>query len=222
MGHHHSLLVLVLLTFLHTTVANYEWTGKEWRWVSSQRSSSRGDEDVDLGSGDDEEEGDGQEPPSGLVEDMVVFADHSTITIWWQPPSRETWNSCLIGYRIGYRKKSKPRKYTLGQALMFGMPPPDSDPIYETVEGKYEDKESGKDYFFEEVEGSNHSYVIRNLDSESTYLLGVQVFNPWGRNQNLRETEVTTKPGIPISHTPKIPFMFQSLALSRVCHTLTT
>ena len=105
MGLHHCVVVLAFLTLLHGTVANYEWTGKEWRWVS-QKSRSRDDED--FGSGDDDEEdGDGQEPPSGLVENMRVFADQSTITVWWQPPSRETWNSCLLANRIGYRRKNR-------------------------------------------------------------------------------------------------------------------
>ena len=196
------------MTLLHSTVANYEWTGKEWRWVS-QKSSSMDDEDLGSGYGlpDDEEEGDGHEPPGGLVENMVVDADQSTITVWWQPPSRETWNSCLLGYRIGYLKKT--RDIELGQHLYLAAPQP--DPTYETVEGTYEDKESGKDFFFEEVEETNHSYVIRNLDSESTYLVGVQVFNPWGRNQNLRETEVTTKPGIFTLHAPKMNPMFRAL-----------
>ena len=146
-----------------------------------------------------------------LVKNLRVVADQSTITVWWQPPSRETWNSCLLGYRIGYRKKiGIPRDIKLGEALFLALPHP--DPTYETVEGTYEDKESGKDYFFEEVEGTNHSYVIRNLDSESTYLVGVQVFNPWGRNQNLRETEVTTKPGIHTLHAPEMnSILFRAL-----------
>ena len=195
MGPHHCVVVLAFLTLLHGTVANYEWTGKEWRWVS-QKSSSRDDED--LGSGgyglpDDEEEGDGHEPPGGLVENMKVVADQSTITISWQPPSRETWNSCLLGYQISYRKKNGFANYA-------------------TVEGTYEDKESGKDYFFEEVEGSNHSFVIRDLDSESTYMVAVQVFNPWGKDQRLmKEVEVTTEPGIQILHAAKITPMFRAL-----------
>ena len=108
MGHRHCVVVLAFLTLLHGTVANYEWTGKEWRWVS-QKSSSRDDEDLGSGYGlpDDEEEGDGQEPPAGLVENMKVVADQSTITISWQPPSRETWNSCLLANRIGYRRKNR-------------------------------------------------------------------------------------------------------------------
>ena len=194
MGHHHCVVVLAFLSLLHSTVANYEWTGKEWRWVS-QKSSSRDDEDLGSGYGlpDDEDEGDGQEPPGGLVENMMVVADQSTITISWQPPSRETWNSCLLGYQLRYRKEN-------------GLT------IYETVEGKYEDKESGKYYFFEEVEGTNHSYVIRNLDSESTYMVGVQVFNPWGTDQLLvKEMEVTTRPGIHKLNAPKMTPMFRAL-----------
>ena len=191
MGRHHCVVVLVLLTLLHTTVANYEWTGKEWRWVS-QKSRSRDDED--FGSGDDDEEdGDGQEPPSGLVENMRVFADQSTIIVWWQPPSRETWNSCLLGYRIVYRKK-----WTVTAT-------------FATVEGTYEDKDSGKDYFFEEVEGTNHSYVIRNLDFETTYNVAVQVFNPYGKNENEMDMEVTTQPGIHALHTSKMTLIFRAL-----------
>ena len=179
MGPHHCVVVLALLALLHSTVAKYEWTGREWRWAS-QRVSSRDDEGAGSGYGlpDDEEEGDGQEPPGGLVENMMVVPDQSSITIWWQPPRRETWNSCLLGYQIGYRKEN-------------GLT------TYETVDGTYKHKESGKDYFFEEVEGTNHSYVIQNLDSESTYMVGVQVFNPWGKDQMMvKEMQVTTKPGI--------------------------
>ena len=191
MGRHHCVVVLVLLTLLHTTVANYEWTGKEWRWVS-QKSRSRDDED--FGSGDDDEEdGDGQEPPSGLVENMRVFSDQSTIAVWWQPPSRDTWNSCLLGYRIVYRKK-----WTVTAT-------------FATVEGTYEDKDSGKDYFFEEVEGTNHSYVIRNLDFETTYNVAVQVFNPYGKNENEMDMEVTTQPGIHALHTSKMTLIFRAL-----------
>ena len=118
---------------------------------------------------------------------MMVVADESTITVRWQPLSRETWNSCLLGYRIGFRKKHSP----------------DATFVIVEVEGMYGDKKSGKDYFFEEVEETNHSYVIQNLDFESTYLVAIQLFNPWGKNQNLKEMEVTTKPGIHKLHTPK-------------------
>ena len=107
-----------------------------------------------------------------------MLEEETTITINWQPPERETWNSCLLGYRVGIRRKNS------------------SDPIsFELVEGKYEDKETGKDFFFEEVEGTNHTHVFPNLDFETTYVVAVQVFNPWGKNPELEEMEATTLPG---------------------------
>ena len=152
------------------------------------------DEDFRARSGDEEDdydygekplwkrkEGEEHEPPFGAIRKMTVLADQTTITINWQPPERETWNSCLLGYRVGIRRKNS------------------SDPIsFELVEGKYEDKETGKDFFFEEVEGTNHTHVFPNLDFETTYVVAVQVFNPWGKNPELEETEATTLPGRPI------------------------
>ena len=191
MAHQRILLVLAFSVLLRTTLADYVWTGTEWKWAKSEP-MSYDDEDFRAGSGDEEDdydygekegqrkEGEEHEPPFGAIQKMTVLADQTTITINWQPPERETWNSCLLGYRVGIRRKNS------------------SDPIsFELVEGKYEDKETGKDFFFEEVEGTNHTHVFPNLDFETTYVVAVQVFNPWGKNPELEETEATTLPGRP-------------------------
>ena len=191
MAHQRILLVLAFSVLLRTTLADYVWTGTEWKWAKSEP-MSYDDEDFRAGSGDEEDdydygekqgqrkEGEEHEPPFGAIQMMSVLEEETTITINWQPPERETWNSCLLGYRVGIRRKNS------------------SDPIsFELVEGKYEDKETGKDFFFEEVEGTNHTHVFPNLDFETTYVVAVQVFNPWGKNPELEETEATTLPGRP-------------------------
>ena len=210
-------LVLVFLAIIHITCAKYEWTGTEWRWVDSQPNPpARGPGPYnppgdDFGSGEepDEEDEEGQEPPSGRVENMELSARQNSITVTWQPPDRETWNSCLLGYRVGHVEMNPDH---VG---------PWQTPLFETVEGKYEEKESGKNYFFEEVEGSNHTFTILNLSPERTYRVSIQVFNPWGKNLMLTEQTIETEPGV--TH-PKLPLTpsFQSPAWSRLCPMLTT
>ena len=178
-------VLVVLLATLHITCAEYQWTGTEWRYVEPK--SNPGDDD-DFGSGEelvpDGEDEEGQAPPSGRVENMELAASQNSITVTWQPPDRETWNSCLLGYRVGYVEMDPSH---VG---------PWQVPLFETVEGKYEEKESGKNYFFEEVEGSNHTFTILNLAPERTYRVSVQVFNPWGKNLMLTEQTIATEPGV--------------------------
>ena len=192
------------MAILHFTCAKYMWTGTDWKWngdpkpiPSKPQMSPEHHAWDDTGSGEepedtlyrddsvpDGEDEEGQQPPSGRVKRMELSASQNSITVTWQPPDRETWYSCLLGYRVGHVEMDPDH---VG---------PWQVPLFETVEGKYEEKESGKNYFFEEVEGSNHTFTILNLDPERMYRVSIQVFNPWGKNLMLTEQTIATEPGV--------------------------
>ena len=83
------------------------------------------------------------------------------IRVDWEPPPRTTWMSCLLGYRVGFRKRGQ------------------HDWTWMNDEGTHRDLRSDKLFFFEEAEGSNHSLTIRNLDYASEYEVEIEVFNPY-------------------------------------------
>merc|ERR1711971_396143 len=95
------------------------------------------------------------------------------IRVDWEPPPRDTWMSCIVGYRVGHRK-------------------PGNEWNWMNDEGTHMDKRSGKRFFFEEAEGTNHSLTIRNLDYETDYEVIIEVFNAYGGNQS--HLGVTTPP----------------------------
>ena len=86
------------------------------------------------------------------------------ITVDWFPPyPRETWMSCLLGYRVGFRK-------------------PGNDWTWINDKGTHRDQRSNKLFFFDEAEGTSHSLTIPNLDFSTVYEVNIEVFNPYGRN----------------------------------------
>merc|ERR1719234_2347800 len=84
------------------------------------------------------------------------------IRVDWEPPPRDTWMSCLLGYRVGFRK------------------PGLTDWTWMNDEGTHIDLRSEKLFFFEEAEGTNHSLKIPNLDFETEYQVTIEVSNPYG------------------------------------------
>merc|ERR1712172_255797 len=98
------------------------------------------------------------------------------IRVDWEPPPRDTWMSCLLGYGVGFRK--------LGQ----------EDWTWMSDEGTYRDLRSEKLFFFEEAEGTNHSLTIRNLDFDKDYEIQIEVFNPYGASGASTRTMKRTPP----------------------------
>ena len=97
------------------------------------------------------------------------------IRVDWEPPSRDTWMSCLLGYRVGFRK-------------------PFNNWTWMNDEGTHIDLRTDKLFFFEEAEGTNHSVTIRNLDFETDYEVVIQVVNPYGSTP-IRWYDVATPAG---------------------------
>merc|ERR1719167_1743791 len=64
------------------------------------------------------------------------------IRVDWEPPPRDTWMSCLLGYRVGFRKHGD--DWTWMNAEVFSL---DASP--------YIDLRSDDLFFFEEAEGTN-------------------------------------------------------------------
>merc|ERR1719209_2177078 len=86
------------------------------------------------------------------------------IRVDWEPPPMDTRGSCILGYRVGYRKHRDEC----------------CDWTWINDEGTHIDVRSDKLFFFEESEGTNHSLTIRNLDFETKYVVMIEVFNPYG------------------------------------------
>ena len=103
------------------------------------------------------------------------------IRVDWEPPARDTWMSCLLGYKVWFRPSGRGREYELGTM---------------NDEGTHRDLRSGQTFFFEEAEGTNHSMTIRNLDFETNYEIAIEVLNPYGGTEQDYEYEVATPPGL--------------------------
>ena len=110
------------------------------------------------------------------------------IRVDWEPPPRDTWMSCLLGYRVGFRKDGSGDDWT-----------------WMNDEGTHRDLRSDKLFFFEEAEGTNHSLTIHNLDFETHYEVIIEVFNPHGIG-HFRIHEVDTPPGSCIKVTLHLLF----------------
>merc|ERR1719295_70918 len=197
------LALFVLLGTLHGTRAQYEDYGLEDFDESDDDFACRlgygdacGEEEADLeeefaeGSRDTETDVDrdnwGSPPTAGAVELNQEFTpdcnnENCWIRVDWEPPPRDTWMSCLLGYRVGFRKHGD--DWTWMNAEVFSL---DASP--------YIDLRSDDLFFFEEVEGTNHSLTIRNLDFKTTYEVIIEVFNPSGRTPREHWREVATPP----------------------------
>ena len=200
------LALFVLLGTLHRAKAQYDDYGFE----------DYDESDYDYEEDDDGEEADyqeedadasgeeepiatpevGQGPTGGAVPRNQEFTpecnnENCWIRVDWEPPPRDTWMSCLLGYRVGFRK------------------PGEDWNLYDD-EGTYLDVRSDKLFFFEEAEGTNHSLTIRNLDFETNYEVIIEVFNPYGRTPREHWHDVATPPGACIKVQMHLSFQSQS------------
>ena len=141
------------------------------------------EEDADASAGPEEAGERGKPPTTGPQ--IQVFTpmcnnENCWIRVDWEPPPRDTWMSCLLGYRVGYRKYDPYEQH---------------DWTWMNDEGTYRDLRSDKLFFFEEAEGTNHSLTIRNLDFETDYEVKVEVFNPYGAYYPTTRSIERTPPG---------------------------
>ena len=110
------------------------------------------------------------------------------IRVDWEPPPRDTWMSCLLSYRVGFRKHGDGEFTWITDEMTYinGVSPG------VTIIG---DMDSDEPFFFDEAEGTNHSLTIPNLDFETNYEVVVAVLNPFGRRPREEAHEVSTPPG---------------------------
>ena len=123
-----------------------------------------GDADASTGP---EEPGEGGKPPTAgpQIQDFTPMCNNENcwIRVDWEPPPRDTWMSCLLGYRVGFRIASSGDEWT----WMYN-------------EGTHIDLRWDRLLIFEEAEGTNHSLTIHSLDFETHYEVIIEVFNPHG------------------------------------------
>merc|ERR1719239_311044 len=132
------------------------------------------------------------------------------IRVDWEPPERDTWMSCMLGYKVG----SSESDWDTQDFDHDGIPnsidedddndgvPDDEDCdsdmdgicddtaengkyydwdwINDRSSGTHADLRSDQIFFLEEAEGSNHSLTIRNLKFDSSYWIDIVVLNPHG------------------------------------------
>ena len=148
------------------------------------------EEDADTSAGPEEAGGGGISPRADSQnQEFTPMCNNENcwIRVDWEPPPRDTWMSCLLGYRVGFKK--------LGQ----------EDWTWMNDEGTHIDLRSDKLFFFEEPEGTNHSLKIPNLDFETEYEVIIEVFNPHG-NGHFSIHTVDTPPGSCIKVTVHLLF----------------
>ena len=181
------LALFVLLGSMHGTRAQYdEYDYEDYDEYGSYDYDEDDDmdedyqeEDADASSGP-EEAGEGGVAPMANPQNQeftpMCNNENCWIRVDWEPPPRDTWMSCLLGYRVGFRQ--------------FG-----DDWNWMNDEGTHIDLRTDKLFFFEEAEGTNHSMTIRNLDFEANYEVIIEVFSPYGRTPREHWHAVTTPPG---------------------------
>ena len=193
------LALFVLLGSMSGTRAQYD----EYDYEDYDEADYDEDEDVEEDyqereadtSATPEETGEGGISPTAGAQNQefapMCNNENCWIRVDWEPPPRHTWMSCLLGYRVGFRKLG----LGLGQR----------DWVWMNDEGTHIDLRSDKLFFFEEAEGTNHSLTIPNLDFETEYGIIIEVFNPHG-NGLFRVHEVDTPPGSCIKVTLHVLF----------------
>ena len=150
----------------------------------------------------------GGSPPTGSPQNQEFIPMCNNENFWirvdWGPPTRDTWMSCLLGYRVGFRRPRRGEEWTW----------------MNVNEGTHRDLRSNQQFFLE-AEGTNHSLTIRNLDFATNYEVVVKVLNPYGSLLLFDiPREVVTPPGlcslVPL-HPSFIPIQIpQSLAGMRL------
>ena len=188
-------LLLALFVFLHGARAQYDdYDYEDYDEADSYDYDEAEDVEEDFqeegdASSEPGEVGEGGEPPRAGLQNQeftpMCNNENCWIRVDWEPPPRDTWMSCLLGYRVGFRK------------------PGLTDWTWMNDEGTHIDLRSDKLFFFEEAEGTNHSLTIPNLDFETEYQVTIEVSNPYGSGyQNIHD--VDTPPGSCIKVTPFI------------------
>ena len=168
------LALFVLLGTIHGTRAQYEdyddydYEDDDYDYDDEEYEDEDTRPSWSLEPEDDSEDGDeGGSPPTAFPENQEFTPDcnneNCRIRVDWEPPPRDTWMSCLLGYRVGFRKDGTSDDYT-----------------WMNDEGTHRDLRSDKLFFFEEAEGTNHSLTIRNLEHQTEYVVTIEVFNPYG------------------------------------------
>ena len=138
----------------------------------------------------------GGSPPTSSPQNQEFTPTCNNKNCWirvdWEPPTRDAWMSCLLGYRVGFRRPGEEWSWRNND------------------EGTHHrDLRSGQKFFLEEAEGTNHSLTIRNLDFATNYNVVIEVFNPFGLQiGGALQVQVATPPGF--SSKVVLHFLFQS------------
>ena len=177
------LALFVLLGIIHGTTAqyddydDYDYEEDDYDYGEDEDEDEYEDEAED--SEDSEVVTEEGEPPQGHVEAQELSPDCNQENCWirvdWQSLPRTSWMSCLLGYRVGFRK-------------------PSEDWNWINVEGTHRSLRSDKLFLFEEAEGTNHSVTIRNLEHQTEYEVCIEAFNPYGAGSCWNQP-VLTPPG---------------------------
>ena len=185
------LALFVLLGMMHRTRAQYDHYDYE-DYDEPNRYDFEEDEDVEEDYSQEEEADASRDAESVSEEGEPPAADPGNqelspmcnnencwIRVDWEPPPRDTWMSCILGYRVGFRRN------------------PSDGPGWNWMndEGTHIDVRSDELFFFEEAEGTNHSLTISNLDFETSYDVIIEVFSPYGRTPLEHWHEVATPSG---------------------------
>ena len=176
------LALFVLLGTIHGTRAQYEdyddydYEDDDYDYDDEEYEDEDTRPSWSLEPEDDSEDGDeGGSPPTAFPENQEFTPDcnneNCRIRVDWEPPPRDTWMSCLLGYRVGFRKDGH------GTGT-------EDEWTWMNDEGTHRDLRSDKLFFFEEAEGTNHSLTIRNLEFQTAYEVTIEVFNPYGAGQS--------------------------------------
>ena len=180
------LTLVVLLGSLHGTRGQYngpwddfeDYDEREYDFIEDEEEQEEEEnfqeEDVQASA-----KPEGGEPPRASLQNQeftpICNNENCWIRVDWEPPPRDSWMSCLLGYKVGFRQ-------------------PGHDWNWMNDEGTHIDVRSDELFFFEEAEGTNHSLTIRNLDFETNYEIVIAVFNPYGRRPSEEAHEVSTPP----------------------------
>merc|ERR1719356_1543616 len=176
------LALFVLLGTIHGTRAQYEdyddydYEDDDYDYDDEEYEDEDTRPSWSLEPEDDSEDGyEGGSPPTAFPENQEFTPDCNNedcrIRVDWEPPPRDTWMSCLLGYRVGFRKDGH------GTGT-------EDEWTWMNDEGTHRDLRSDKLFFFEEAEGTNHSLTIRNLEFQTAYEVTIEVFNPYGAGQS--------------------------------------
>ena len=167
------LALFLLLGTMHETRAQYEdYDGygddyeEDYDYDEDEHEYEDEADDSEVSEPEPVETAEDGKPPTSEPQNQEFTPTCNNENCWmrvdWEPPPRDTWMSCLLGYRVGFRK------------------PEVVDWTWMNVKGTHRDLASNELFFFEEAEGTNHSLTIPNLDFETDYSFIIEVFNPYG------------------------------------------